>query len=212
MKASKLFAQPATYRTSAVRPDKIPPEKMTELALIGRSNVGKSSLLNALVGRRDLARVSRTPGRTQMLNFFDLGEPPVLTIVDLPGYGFAKAPPAIIRKWNRLIDYYLSNRASLRRCFLLIDARRGLSESDRTMLDKLHRFAVSTQIVLTKGDKLKKGEHEQALKQLKKDSFSWPIIHPVILSVSSYKKYGIDRMRQEILDLYTNDDQRSPGD
>src|SRR5690606_40894214 len=139
---------------SAPTMDDLPPATLPEIAFAGRSNVGKSSLLNALTGRKGLARTSNTPGRTQLLNIFDLGEPATLRLVDMPGYGYAEAPKKMVEAWKRAVFDYLRGRANLKRVLLLIDSRRGIGKVDEEVMDMLDVAAVSYQIVLTKADKV----------------------------------------------------------
>ena len=148
----RLFAHEARFVAGAGEPAALPPETLPEIAFAGRSNVGKSSLVNALTGRRVLARISNTPGRTRQINFFDLGG--ALMLVDLPGYGYAEASKVAVKRWTGLVRRYLQTRAALRRVCLLIDARHGIKEIDRPLMDMLDRAGVSYQIVLTKTDKL----------------------------------------------------------
>jgi len=158
--ARKLFAGPCDFIWGATSADNLPPEKLSEVAFVGRSNAGKSSLVNALTGRKSLARVSQTPGATRQINFFDLGGK--LTLVDLPGYGFAKRSKTEADSWQEMIFAYLRRRARLRRVLLLIDARRGVMDSDRQVMTLLDQAAVSYGLVLTKVDEVKTSEHGTA--------------------------------------------------
>ena len=153
--ARKLFAGPVSFLRSAPALKHLPDAIAPEIAFAGRSNVGKSSLLNALAGRNALARTSNTPGRTQELNFFDVGKPPVLRLVDMPGYGFAKAPKDVVKQWRFLVNDYLRGRQALKRALVLIDARHGIKDVDTEILDMLDAAAVSYHLVLTKADKVK---------------------------------------------------------
>lgn len=148
----RLFATESRFVASADKPAALPPERLPEVAFVGRSNVGKSSLLNALTGRKALARASRTPGRTRAINFFAIGDR--LVLVDLPGYGYATVSRAEARRWNQTVSFYLARRSTLKRALLLIDARHGLKDSDRQALDLLSHHAVSVMAILTKADKL----------------------------------------------------------
>lgn len=159
--ARKLFAGPCDFIWGATRADNLPPETLNEVAFVGRSNAGKSSLVNALTGRKALARVSQTPGATRQINFFNLGQR--LMLVDLPGYGFAKRSKTEAEAWQEMIFSYLRGRSRLRRVALLIDARRGVMDSDTQVMDLLDRAAVSYGLVLTKGDELKAAAREAAL-------------------------------------------------
>ena len=153
--ARKLFAGPCDFIWGASRIDNLPPQSLREIAFVGRSNVGKSSLINALTGRKSVARVSQTPGRTQQINFFNLGGK--LILVDLPGYGYAKASKTLAMEWQQLIFAYLSGRSTLSRALLLVDARRGLMTSDLAVMELFDRAAVSYELVLTKSDELEPG-------------------------------------------------------
>ncbi len=153
--ARKLFAGPIAFLKSAPGLEFLPPADLPEIAFAGRSNVGKSSLLNALAGRNGLARTSNTPGRTQELNFFEVGEPPRLRLVDMPGYGFAEAPKDVVRRWRHLINDFLRGRPTLKRALVLVDSRHGLKEVDREVMAMLDQAAVSYRLVLTKADKIK---------------------------------------------------------
>jgi GTP-binding protein len=156
--ARKLFAGPCDFIWGASRIDNLPPQSLREIAFVGRSNVGKSSLINALTGRKTVARVSQTPGRTQQINFFNLGGK--LMLVDLPGYGYAKASKTLAMEWQALIFAYLSGRATLARALLLIDARRGLMSSDLAVMELFDRAAISYELVVTKSDELEPGAPE----------------------------------------------------
>jgi GTP-binding protein len=159
--ARKLFAGPCDFVWGAATPQNFPPESLNEVAFVGRSNAGKSSLINALTGRKSLARVSQTPGATRQINFFNLGGR--LMLVDLPGYGFAKRSKSEAEQWQEMIFAYLANRARLRRVALLIDARRGVMDSDRQVMELLDKAAVSYGLVLTKADELKAAEQPKVL-------------------------------------------------
>ena len=192
-----------TFMTSAVSVDDLPDGAMPEVAFAGRSNVGKSTLLNALVGHKGLARTSNTPGRTQQLNYFLLNEKAsdlTCHLVDMPGYGYAKAARKEIKKWIWLIRDYLRGRPNLRRVFLLVDARRGLMEADREILELLRDAAVSTQAVITKCDKLKVGERDQVLEKLAADLKPFVVVHPTLVMTSSVKDIGIEDLRDALKD------------
>ena len=191
-----LFAQECVFVSGAANYDGVPEADLPEIAFVGRSNVGKSSLINALAGRKTLARTSNTPGRTQQINFFRLQD--ALMLADLPGYGYAKASKTEIKRWTRLIFDYLRGRPSLRRVCLLIDARHGLKDKDIEVMKDLDEAAVSYQIVLTKCDKVKPG----ALMRLT-DSTSSRITkhvaaHPTIIRTSSLRNEGIEALRAEL--------------
>ncbi|MCW5725753.1 MAG: ribosome biogenesis GTP-binding protein YihA/YsxC [Maricaulaceae bacterium] len=183
----------------AVSLDGLPPADRAEAAFAGRSNVGKSSLINALTGRKNLARASNTPGRTQELNFFDLGDS--LRLVDLPGYGFAAAPKQAAARWKRLTRDYLRGRANLKRVYLLVDARHGIKPLDEDVMAALDSAAVSYQIVLTKADKLKTGELDQRLAETAETVRKRPAAHPEVLVTSSEKNTGLEALRAAIAAL-----------
>jgi GTP-binding protein len=184
----------------AVRLSQLPTPDRIEVAFAGRSNVGKSSLINALTNRRSLARASGAPGRTRELNFFDLTDSE-FRIVDLPGYGFAKAPKAVVEKWTRLTRSFLRGRVNLKRVYLLIDSRHGIKDVDNGIMDVFDTAAVSYQIVLTKTDKLKSGEEDAVLAATAEAIRKRPAAFPRILATSSAKKDGLDVLRAEIAAL-----------
>jgi len=194
--AAATFRKPCEFICGAPSLDVIPPGQLPEIAFIGRSNVGKSSLVNALTGRKSLARTSNTPGRTQQLNFFNLGD--VMMLVDLPGYGYAKASKKEVDQWNALIRDYLRGRQPLLRVCVLIDSRHGLKDSDHEMMEMLDKHAVSYQLVLTKTDKLKKGELEKILASVEEGSRKHPARHPNIVATSSVERSGMDALQMEI--------------
>lgn len=192
-----LFARPFQFIKGCVRISDLPPSDMTEVAFAGRSNVGKSSLINALVGMTALARTSNTPGRTQELNIFENESGP-LRIVDMPGYGFAKAPKLKVEAWNKLIHSYLVGRPNLRRVYVLIDGRHGAKANDLSVMNELDTAAVSYQVVLTKADKPSAKDLEKALEITKKAIAKRPAAYPDILVTSSQKGGGIPELRAEI--------------
>jgi GTP-binding protein len=194
-----LFAQACDFKIGATRMDQIPSSDVPEVAFAGRSNVGKSSLINALTGRNTLARTSHTPGRTQQINFFLLGER--LSLVDLPGYGYAKASKAKVAAWNRLIRDYLRGRPNLRRVCVLIDARHGLKPPDVEVMAMLDEAAVSYQIVLTKTDKTKAAALAQTLDALRGDLARHVACHPYVETTSAHKKTGIAELRAGLAEL-----------
>ena len=194
-----LFAAECRFVIGVARPDDLPADALPEVAFAGRSNVGKSSLINALTGRKTLARTSNTPGRTQQLNFFDLGGR--LMLVDLPGYGYAKAPKGDVDRWNRLIRLYLKGRVGLRRLCLLIDARHGVKPSDRQVMDLLDEAAVAYQIVLTKADKLKAGELAQRCADFAGEIAKRAAANPEIIATSATRGDGIAGLRAVLASL-----------
>jgi GTP-binding protein len=197
--ARKIFAGPVAFRLSAPSLDFLPDPDMPEVAFAGRSNVGKSSLLNALTGRNGIARTSNTPGRTQELNFFDVGDPPFFRLVDMPGYGYAEAPKDIVRKWKFLVNDYLRGRGVLKRVLLLIDARHGLKPVDREIMALMDKAAVSYQIVLTKGDKIKPTELAATTARVGEEARKHPAAHPDMLPTSAEKGVGIPELRAAVV-------------
>jgi GTP-binding protein len=193
----KLFAAHIGFVKGVVGLEHLPPADRPEIAFAGRSNVGKSSLINAMANRRQLARASNTPGRTQELNFFDLGAGAIY-MVDLPGYGFAEAPKKFVAAWKSLMLEYMRGRQNLKRVFLLIDARRGIGVVDKEVLDQFDKSAVAYQIVLTKCDKLKAGDvvelQAATLLALKKRAAA----HPRVIATSAEKGQGLEELRAEI--------------
>ncbi len=200
----KIFSGPIAFLKSAPQLEFLPDPDCPEIAFAGRSNVGKSSLINALTGRNGLARTSNTPGRTQELNFFDIGDtadrPPVFRLCDMPGYGFAKAPPKVVKKWRFLINDYLRGRAVLKRTFVLIDARHGIKPVDEEIFEMLDQAAVSYRIVLTKADKVKQVELDKTAESVAAMAKKHPAAHPELIITSSEKKRGIDDLRIAVLD------------
>jgi GTP-binding protein len=196
--ARKLFAGPISFLKSAPALVHLPDAEAPEVAFAGRSNVGKSSLLNALTGRNSLARTSNTPGRTQELNFFDVGEPLRLRLVDMPGYGFATAPKEVVKKWRFLINDYLRGRAVLKRALVLIDARHGVKQVDDEVMDMLDAAAVSYRLVLTKADKIKATELEAVHIATQASARKHTAAHPEIILTSSEKGMGIAELRAAV--------------
>ena len=190
----KLFAQTCCVVLAAAEASQFPKTPLPEVAFIGRSNVGKSSLINALTGRKSLARASVTPGRTQQIVFFDLGQR--LMLVDLPGYGHAEAPRAEKERWDNLVKHYLQKRPALQCVFLLIDARHRMMDHDITMMKFLDRAAVSYQIVLTKADQIRRTEHDVKLQSVQAMLHKHPAARPTVMLTSSEKKEGIEDLRQ----------------
>lgn len=198
-KGRRLFAGPIDFLKGVVAIDGLPADDRIEVCFAGRSNVGKSSLINALTGRKALARTSGTPGRTQEINYFLLGGNHYL--VDLPGYGYAKAPRPVVEKWQRLLKSYLSGRASLRRSFVLIDARHGVKPPDREILALLDQAAVTFQIVLTKTDKVKASDLEAVLGRLREELRAHPAAFPEVVLTSAQRGDGIATLRAIIAGL-----------
>ena len=198
-----LFRGDVNFVMGAVSLDTLPAPDRLEVAFAGRSNVGKSSLINALTGRSGLARTSNTPGRTQELNYFRMGDGvnTPLFLVDLPGYGYAKVERKRVHKWTFLVKDYLRGRATLRRVFLLIDSRHGLKDNDREIMDMLDTSAVNYQIVLTKTDKLKVAERPKILEKVQASTLKNPACHPVTLATSSEKGWGLPDLRATIAEL-----------
>ncbi|WP_287979707.1 ribosome biogenesis GTP-binding protein YihA/YsxC [Sphingomonas sp.] len=198
--ARKTFAGPVTFLKSAPGLRFLPDPIVPEVAFAGRSNVGKSSLLNALTGRNGLARTSNTPGRTQELNFFDVGDAPLFRLVDMPGYGFAKAPKDVVRTWRFLVNDYLRGRDVLKRVLVLIDSRHGIKDVDREILDMLDKAAVSYRLVLTKADKVKATDLAEVVERTAADARKRPAAHPDILATSSEGGMGIPELRAAVLE------------
>jgi len=193
-----LFAGPVEFLKGVVAMDGLPPPDRLEVCFAGRSNVGKSSLINALTGRKALARASNTPGRTQEINYFTTQGP---YLVDLPGYGYAEAPKATVEKWQRLLKSYLSGRATLRRAFVLIDTRHGIKAVDDEILTLLDRAAVTFQVVLTKADKVSASDREKTLAQVRVALAKHPAAFPELVVTSAEKGDGVETLRALIATL-----------
>lgn len=199
-KGRLLFSGEADFVMGAVSLDSLPDPDKCEVAFAGRSNVGKSSLINALTGRKALARTSNTPGRTQQLNFFLLGaerETPFY-LVDLPGYGYAKVSKTEVAAWTELLKEYLQGRPNLRRVFLLVDGRHGLKDNDKEIMKMLDVAAVSYQLVLTKLDKVKKGDLDKLFERVASEAKKFVACHPTILKTSSVKGQGLEEVRTQV--------------
>lgn len=194
-----LFARPVTFMLSVVSMATLPPPDLPEVCFAGRSNVGKSSLINAITNQNKLAKASNTPGRTRELNYFNVSDR--LRLVDLPGYGYARASKTDIAKWTALTRTFLRGRAPLRRIFLLIDSRRGLKDTDLEIMDMLDETAVTYQIILTKTDKIKQAEIAKVEAATVKAIARRPAAFPTLILTSSEKKIGIDLIRAEIATL-----------
>lgn len=195
----RLFAQQTDFLKGVVALDGLPPADRIEVCFAGRSNVGKSTLINALTGRKGLARASNTPGRTQEINVFTLADAHYL--IDLPGYGYANAPLKVVEKWQALLKAYLSGRPNLRRAFVLIDARHGIKPVDEEIMALLDTAAVTFQTVLTKTDKVKEKDRAGVLQQVRAKLQTHPAAFPEIVLTSSEKGYGIDTLRAVIATL-----------
>ena len=192
----KLFSGPVNFLKGVVAMDGLPEADRVEVCFAGRSNVGKSSLINAITNRKGLARASNTPGRTQEINFFELGDKRYL--VDLPGYGFANAPVAVVEKWQRLLKSYLSGRPNLRRAFVLIDSRHGIKPVDEQIMQLMNRSALTFQVILTKIDKIKQLEQDKVLLQVRTKLAKHPAAFPELIITSSEKGEGIATLRAVI--------------
>ena len=198
-KGRLLFAGETEFVKGVVAMSGLPPAGPMEVCFAGRSNVGKSSLINALTGRKGLARASNTPGRTQEINYFTAGDDHYL--VDLPGYGYANAPVAVVEKWQRLLRQYLSGRQTLRRAFVLIDSRHGVKKVDEEILSLLDSAAVTFQVVMTKADKVKEAERAKVLDQVRSALSEHPAAFPELIVTSSEKGWGIPSLRAIIATL-----------
>jgi GTP-binding protein len=194
-----LFARPCEFRLGVLKLEDMPDFDQPEITFAGRSNVGKSSLINALTGRKSLARTSVTPGRTQEINFFDLGGR--LTMSDLPGYGFAQAPKDKVEAWTDFIKLYLKGRTTLRRAMVLIDSRHGLKDVDRGIMKLMDKSAVNYQIIMTKADKVKPGPLAATRDAIAKELTEYVAAHPDILVTSSNEGFGIAEVRAALSEL-----------
>ena len=196
----KTFSGPVAFLKSAPALQFLPDPSAPEIAFAGRSNVGKSSLINKMVNRNGLARTSNTPGRTQELNFFEVGDPVRFRIVDMPGYGFAEAPRDVVRKWRHLINDYLRGRAVLKRAMVLVDARHGIKEIDKDVMKMLDDAAVGYRIVLTKADKIKASALAEVEARTDDEARRRPAAHPQIITTSSETGLGVDALRKAVLE------------
>lgn len=194
--ANWLFKQECHFLRGADQANDLPSYPLPEVGFIGRSNVGKSSLINQLVNKKGLARTSNTPGRTQQLNFFDLNQQ--LILVDMPGYGYAKASKTLIENWNYLIQYYLQTRPNLKRAYVLIDSRHGLKPNDQEFMKWLDELAISYQVILTKADKISLAKAEIIFQQVQEQMKTFTAAYPFIIMTSAQDKRGIEQLRQEI--------------
>ena len=199
-RARKLFAGPVEFLKSAPGLEFLPGADAPEIAFAGRSNVGKSSLLNAITGRNKLARTSNTPGRTQELNFFDVGSPLTLRLVDMPGYGFAEAPKDMVKRWRFLVNDYLRGRQVLKRAVVLIDSRHGVKPVDREIMEMLDAAAVGYRLVLTKADKIKATELATVIAATEAEARKHPAAFPQLIATSSEKGMGIAELRTALLE------------
>ena len=197
--AARLFSGRVEFLLSAPQLKFLPEPDVPEIAFCGRSNVGKSSLLNALTGRRAIARTSVTPGRTQELNFFEVGEPTQFRLVDMPGYGFAKAPVKVVERWRQLVRTYLRGRAVLKRTLVLIDARHGIKPVDAEMMKMLDEAAVGYRLALTKADKIKASELATVLAATEAEARKHPAAFPMVHATSAEKGLGIAELRAAVL-------------
>lgn len=200
----RLFTGPVEFRLSAPELQFLPDPDVAEIAFAGRSNVGKSSLLNALTGRQGLARASNTPGRTQELNIFDVGEPRSLRLVDMPGYGYAEAPKDLVARWKRLIWDYLRGRVVLKRVLVLIDARHGLKPVDLEIMSMLDKAAVSYQLVLTKSDKIKPTALAATVAAIEAKARTHVAAHPDVIATSAETGFGIPELRAAVVSAATD--------
>ena len=197
--ARRLFSGRVEFLLSAPSLNFLPEPDYPEIAFAGRSNVGKSSLINAVTGRKAIARTSVTPGRTQELNFFEVGDPTHLRLVDMPGYGFAKAPVKVVERWRNLVRTFLRGRAVLKRTLVLIDSRHGIKPPDEEMMRMLDEAAVGYRLVLTKADKVKASELAETLAQVEAEARKHAAAYPTIHVTSAEKGMGIAELRAAIL-------------
>ncbi len=197
--ANKLFNNKTAFVLGVAKLDQLPISDLPEVAFAGRSNVGKSSIINALTNQRGLAKTSNTPGRTQQLNFFNLNNR--IHIVDLPGYGFAKAPESQVKQWQKVIFAYLQGRVNLKRVFVLIDSRHGIKKVDLEIMDMLDKAAVTYQLVLTKADKISAESADTVKQDIEKELSKHAAAYTRVLTTSSEKQIGIDELRAEIAGL-----------
>ena len=197
--AEKLFAGSCDFVLGVAKLEQLPLTEMPEVAFAGRSNVGKSSLINAVTGKKGLAKTSNTPGRTQQLNYFNLSGK--IHLVDLPGYGYAEAPESTVKQWQRVIFAYLQGRVNLKRVFLLIDSRHGFKKADREVMELLDKAAVTYQIVLTKTDKISSAALTKLIAEIETKIANHAAAYTKVLSTSSEKKQGLDQLRAEIASL-----------
>lgn len=195
----QLFNIPAEFVLGVAKLEQLPLTEMPEVAFAGRSNVGKSSLINALTGQKGLAKTSNTPGRTQQLNYFNIGDK--IHLVDLPGYGYAQAPEEMVKQWQNLIFTYLQGRVNLKRVFVLIDSRHGVKKVDEEIMELLDKAAVTYQIVLTKTDKINAKELEKVIASTKEIITKHPAAYVELIATSSEKEFGLDDVRAEIATL-----------
>lgn len=198
-RAGKLFSGRVDFLLSAPQLKFLPEPTVPEIAFCGRSNVGKSSLLNAITGRKAIARASVTPGRTQELNIFEVGDPTLFRLVDMPGYGYAKAPLKVVAQWKKLIKTYLRGRQVLQRTLMLVDARHGLKDVDREMMTMLDEAAVSYRIVLTKADKIKASALDAVTAEVAEEAGKHVAAFPEMHVTSSEKGMGIEELRAAVL-------------
>lgn len=197
--AKKLFAGKCEFVLGVAKLEQLPLSEWPEIAFAGRSNVGKSSLINAVTGKKGLAKTSNTPGRTQQLNYFNLADR--MHLVDLPGYGYAEAPESTVKQWQKVIFAYLQGRVNLKRVFVLIDSRHGIKKSDREIMELLDKAAVTYQLVLTKTDKISTTALQKVKNELETEVGKHAAAYSTVLATSSEKKSGIDLLQAEIASL-----------